>query len=336
METPYYRYPLSTASISVDNAVTGVWKPGRNSADKKEFPIAAPVVSLRPADVAAAARDALAVVHRHLGRCKLAVNTVKAYKRQTAAYVAWLAGNADHADAFSDVVGAEAAVTAWRRHLMTGKAAPASINQALAAVTLLYAQAGLRIAVKRARIPRPGEPGALTKTEQGRVERAAARRGVRDRAIVATLLYAGARAGECGRLDAGGVTLTARTGHIRLHGKGDEVRTVPLPPAGREHLAAWLDERGTHDGPLWTGQRGRLTISGITQVVLAVGEDAGIPGLRPHRLRHTYATRLRQGGADPAQVQALLGQASIETAARYFRAGNAEQAAVVDRVFDYQ
>jgi hypothetical protein len=39
-----------------------------------------------------------------------------------------------------------------------------------------------------------------------------------------------------------------------------------------------------------------------------------------------------QGGADPAQVQGLLGQASIETAARYFRAGNAEQA-VVDRVF---
>jgi len=216
---------------------------------------------------------------------------------------------------------------------VTSKAAPASINQALAAVTLLYAQAGLRITVKRARIPKPGEPDALTKTGQGRVERAAARRGVRDRAIVVTLLYAGARAGECGRLDAGDVTLTARTGHIRLHGKGDEVRTVPLPPAGREHLASWLDERGTHDGPLWTGERGRLTLSGITQVILAVGEDAGIPGLRPHRLRHAYATRL-QGGADPAQVQALLGHASIETAARYFRAGNAEQAAVVDRVFD--
>ncbi len=175
---------------------------------------------------------------------------------------------------------------------MTGKAAPASINQALAAVTLLYAQAGLRIKVKRARVPKPGEPGALTKTEQGRVERTAARRGVRDRAIIAVLLYAGARVEECGRLDAEDVTLTARTGHIRLHGKGDEVRTVPLPPAAREHLAAWLDERGTHDGPMWAGQRGPLTDSGITQAVLAIGEDAGIPGLRPHRLRHTYATRL--------------------------------------------
>jgi integrase len=69
------------------------------------------------------------------------------------------------------------------------------------------------------------------------------------------------------------------------------------------------------------------------QVVLAAGDDAGIPGLRPHRARHTFATRLRQGGADPAQVQALLGHASIDTAARYFRAGSAENAEVVERVF---
>jgi integrase len=300
------------------------------------MPMSAPVVPLYPpADLVAAAQDALATVHRHLDRCKLSANTVRAYRRQTTGYVTWLAEHAaDHRDAFADIVGAEAAVTAWRKHLMTGKAAPASINQAMAAVTLLYSQAGMRIVVKRARVPKPGEPDALTKTEQGRVERAAARRGTRDRAIVAVLLYAGAREEECARLDAGDIALTARTGHVRLHGKGDEVRTVPLPPIGRQHLADWLDERGTHDGPLWTGQRGVLTISGIVQVVLAVGEDAAIPGLRPHRLRHTYATRLRQGGADPAQVQALLGQASIETAARYFRAGRAEQAAIVDHVFE--
>jgi len=68
--------------------------------------------------------------------------------------------------------------------------------------------------------------------------------------------------------------------------------------------------------------------------VLAVGADAKVIDLRPHRLRHTYATRLRQGGADPAQVQARLGHSSIETSARYFRAGSAEQAVVVERVFE--
>lgn len=73
-------------------------------------------------------------------------------------------------------------------------------------------------------------------------------------------------------------------------GAGDQVRTVPLPPIARTRISAWLDSRGRHPGPLWIGRRGALTISGIVQVVLAVGDDAKLPGLRPHRLRHTYAT----------------------------------------------
>jgi hypothetical protein len=69
--------------------------------------VTAPVVPLRPvADVAAAAAEALAAVHRHLDRCKLAEKTVKAYKRQAAAFTAWLGAHAaDHADAFADVLG---------------------------------------------------------------------------------------------------------------------------------------------------------------------------------------------------------------------------------------
>jgi len=297
----------------------------------------AAVVSIRPAtEPGAAAKTALTAVHRHLGRCKLAANTVRAYKRQTSAYVVWLTERAaDHPDAFADLVGAEAAVTAWRRHLTRAKASPATVNQALAAITLMYSHAGLRISVKRARVPRPGEPDALTEAEQGAVERAAVRRGPRDAAILAVLLYAGAREEECARLDAGDIAITARTGTVRLHGKGDEIRTVPLPKTARDRINTWLDERGRHPGPLWSGQRGLLTISGIVQVVLAVGAGAGIEGLRPHRCRHTYATRLRQGGADVAQVQALLGHASLDTAARYFRAGTAETTAVVERVFDY-
>lgn len=49
--------------------------------------------------------------------------------------------------------------------------------------------AGLRIQVKRARVPRPGEPDALTGKQQGAVEQAATRRGARDAAIIAVLLY---------------------------------------------------------------------------------------------------------------------------------------------------
>jgi hypothetical protein len=129
----------------------------------------------------------LAKTERYLDRCKLAANTVKAYRRQSAAYVTWLTSRAaDHSDAFTDVVGAEAAVTAWRKHpLRKNKASPATINQGLAAVTLLYEHGPqLRISVKRARIPRPGEPDALSSALQGKVERAAARRGDHRRAAL--------------------------------------------------------------------------------------------------------------------------------------------------------
>ncbi|WP_433172066.1 hypothetical protein [Actinoallomurus sp. CA-150999] len=74
-------------------------------------------------------------------------------------------------------MGAGAAATVWRKHLMSGvgrKASPASINQALAAVTLLYAQAVLRIDAERAHVPKSGEPDALSHLQQGAVERASA------------------------------------------------------------------------------------------------------------------------------------------------------------------
>jgi integrase len=278
--------------------------------------------------------DALAAADRYLNRCKLANRTVRAYKRQSAAYAAWLAENAAaHGNAFADLVGAEGAVTAWKRDLLAARSSPATVNQALAAVTLMYEQAGIRIAVKRVRIPRPGEPDALTGPEEAALRRAAARRGSRDAAIITVLLDTGARVEECARLVAEDFAITARTGEVRLQGKGDEVRFVPLSKRARELVSIWLDVRGHHQGSVWTGQRGPLTISGITQVVLAAGADAGISGLRPHRCRHTFGTRLRQGGADPAQVQGLLGHASIDTAARYFRAGSAENAVVIDRVF---
>ena len=90
----------------------GAWKPDGTQRIRRSARSARPRLAPPRRRRRGGRRDVLAAVHRHLGRCKLAANTVKAYRRQTTAYVAWLAENADHADAFSDVVGAEAAVTA--------------------------------------------------------------------------------------------------------------------------------------------------------------------------------------------------------------------------------
>lgn len=286
-----------------------------------------------------AGEAALAALGRFLDRCDLKPHTVRAYRRQAGAYVTWLGANPGaHPDAFTDATGAAAAVKAWRRALLNGRASAATINQALAAVTVLYQQAlHIRPAVRRTQVARPAAPDALTRNQEGAVQRAADRRGTRDSALIAVLFGTGARAEECARLEVGDVPITARTGQARLIGKGDQTRTVPIPSGARDRLTAWLAERATAGhpptGPLWLGQRGPMTISGITKAVLAVGADAGLPGLRPHRLRHTYATRLRENGADPAQIQLLLGHASIETTQRYFRASAGEVAELVERVF---
>ncbi len=156
----------------------------------------------------------------------------------------------------------------------------------------------------------------MTEAQQRMVERSAARRRPRDAAIVAMLLHAGARVEECARLDVADVAITARTGLVRLHGKGDEVREVPLSAAVRERVSAWMRIRGPKPGPLWTGQRGPMTKAGITEVVLRTGWDAGLPfDLRPHQLWHTFATRWRQGGVDPAVIQRLIGHTSPATTA---------------------
>jgi integrase len=143
--------------------------------------------------------------------------------------VAWLSQHADeHPSAFTDVAGAEAAVTAWRHQPIGSRCSAATINQALAAVTLMYEHsAQLRTQVRRARAERPGGPLALTLQQQGAVERAAACRGPRDTAIIAVLLYTGARAEECARLDTQDVTITAPAWEVQLHGNGGEVRAVP-------------------------------------------------------------------------------------------------------------
>jgi Phage integrase family len=159
-----------------------------------------------------------------------------------------------HGDAFADLVGAEGAVTAWKRHMLAARSSPATVNQALATVTLMYEQAALRIAVKRSASPGSAEADALTRRQEAALRRAAGRRGPRDAAITGVLLDTGARVEKCARLDAEDFAITARTGKVRLHGKGDEVRSVPLARRGRELVLAWLDVRGPLRPPWWPAE----------------------------------------------------------------------------------
>jgi integrase len=145
--------------------------------------------------------------------------------------------------------------------------------------------------------------------------------GARDGAIVALMVGAGLRRAEVVGLNLGDVDQVGAS--VRVLGKGDAERRVPLTRAVVPHLEGWLAWRGRGRGPLFVPvrrgkvQRGRLTVSAVWRVVAHRAKAAGLPATAPHDCRRTAATSLLEGGADLGIVQTILGHRSITTTTRY-------------------
>ena len=115
---------------------------------------------------------------------------------------------------------------------------------------------------------------------------------------------------------------------LRLSGKGGKQRIVPVGRYAREALDAYLVRgrpalaagspraRGT-PAVFLNARGGRLTRQGAWAVLKTAAERAGLAGISPHTLRHSFATHLLDGGADVRVVQELLGHASVTTTQVY-------------------
>lgn len=142
----------------------------------------------------------------------------------------------------------------------------------------------------------------------------------RDRAILELMYGSGLRVSEVAGLTIERVDLDR--GRVRVIGKGDKEREVPLGDPARDAVETWLAvrhvlETGTHD-ELFTNRRGRPI--GPRDIRRLVGRYAAtLSGRRvtPHTLRHSFATHLLEGGADIRAVQEMLGHASVATTQRY-------------------
>ncbi|WP_307848203.1 site-specific tyrosine recombinase XerD [Microbispora oryzae] len=112
---------------------------------------------------------------------------------------------------------------------------------------------------------------------------------------------------------------------VRLRGKGGRTRVVPLGRFAHDALDAYLVRarpqlaaHGRGTPALFLNARGgRLTRQGAWEVLQAAAERAGLSGVSPHMLRHSFATHLLDGGADVRVVQELLGHASVTTTQVY-------------------
>jgi integrase/recombinase XerD len=156
--------------------------------------------------------------------------------------------------------------------------------------------------------------------------------GLRDAALLELLYGTGIRISEAVNLDIDEVDRLARApadqpaSGLRVLGKGDKERIVPVGSYARKALDAYLVRgrpmlvaagRGTP--ALFVNSRGdRLSRQSAWAVLRSVAEKAGITAeVSPHSLRHSYATHLLDGGADIRVVQELLGHASVTTTQIY-------------------
>lgn len=149
--------------------------------------------------------------------------------------------------------------------------------------------------------------------------------GVRDRAILELFYSTGIRLRELAGLTLGALDLDG--GLVRVTGKGDKERLVPVGKPAQKALKTYLARRAelfgdgtSSDGAryVFLGRSGKaLSPSGVQRRVERHIEAATGRKLSPHTLRHTFATHMLDAGADLNAVKELLGHASLSTTQIY-------------------
>jgi site-specific recombinase XerD len=149
---------------------------------------------------------------------------------------------------------------------------------------------------------------------------------VRNRAILAVLVYAGLRRGEVIRLNVGSLQQETSVA-LRVRGKGNKERVVGLPRQAAEAIGAYLATRrgAKPDEPMFAlGSGDRITARVVSKAVARAGRRLEAH-LYPHLFRHTYATRLHELGVDLLVIQGLLGHESVATTEIYTRVSASRQ-----------
>ena len=146
--------------------------------------------------------------------------------------------------------------------------------------------------------------------------------GLRDHAMLEVLYGCGLRVSELTGLDLRDAALDEEL--LRVFGKGSKERVVPILGAAATTLGEYLEQgRGALTGKAPNSavflnvRGGRISRQSVHKIVERYGRVAGIEGLHPHTLRHSFATHLLEGGADLRVVQELLGHADISTTQLY-------------------
>ena len=262
----------------------------------------------------------------------LSANTVAAYRRDLGTYLEWLASRG-----ITEIGDVERQhVSDFLRDLATREDSPltaTSLARVLSSVRglhrFLLEEETLEVDVARDVKP-PKLPSRLPKalpidsvTALLEATGGDDPQSLRDRALLELLYATGARVSEAVSLNVDDVF---DEDIVRLRGKGNKERIVPVGSYARAALDAYLvrarpvfSVRGVATPALFLGLRGqRVSRQNAWLIIRAAAERAGLAAhVSPHTLRHSFATHLLQGGADVRVVQELLGHSSVATTQIY-------------------
>src|SRR5688572_28477509 len=259
----------------------------------------------------------------------LSANTIAAYRRDLDQAAAFLLRTG--AVNWRSVSSAQAA--AWVHSLSNARYTVASLARKLSALRMLA-----RFLVREKNreddftvlltAPKPARkiPGTLSESEMSRLVAAPSGgdpRSLRDRALLELFYSSGLRVSELATLALQQIDL--RAGFLRVFGKGAKERVVPVGGKACAALETYLASGRPHlvrphtGSTFFLNHRGRgLSRVALWKIVKAHAKRAGITkNVKPHSLRHSFATHLLTGGADLRAIQEMLGHASISTTQIY-------------------
>jgi integrase/recombinase XerD len=259
----------------------------------------------------------------------LAASSLASYRRDLAAWAAWLDGRGGGL-----LAAKRDDVETWLADQFRARAKATSIGRRLSSLRRFYAlqlQQGTLTKDPTLRVQAPKLPRRLPKSlSEAQVEALLAAPatgttlGLRDRAMLETLYATGLRVSELTGLKLAQVSLDM--GVVRVLGKGSKERLVPLGEEAIDWLKRYLATArvglaGTakSDAMFVTARGGPMTRQAFWGLVKRYAVKAGLApaALSPHVLRHAFATHLLNHGADLRVVQLLLGHADITTTTIY-------------------